>query len=124
MNYSTYKGLNLPAIADEILQKWKEENLFQQSVENRKDSKPFVFYEGPPSANGVPGIHHVMARTIKDMFCRYKTLDGYRVDRKGGWDTPRTSCRNWSGKKHWALPKKILAKKLRLKSIIKPAEKR
>ena len=85
--YNTYKNLNLPQIADEEYRRWEEEDVFAKSVENRKDNKPFVFYEGPPSANGVPGIHHVMARTIKDMFCRYKTLRGYRVDRKGGWDT-------------------------------------
>jgi isoleucyl-tRNA synthetase len=87
MEYRTYKNLNLPSLADEMLSNWEKEALFEQSIENRKDEKPYVFYEGPPSANGVPGIHHVMARTIKDMFCRYKTLNGYRVDRKGGWDT-------------------------------------
>jgi isoleucyl-tRNA synthetase len=87
MNYRSYKNLNLPVIAEEILKFWESESIFDKSLENRKDSKPYIFYEGPPSANGVPGIHHVMARTIKDMICRYKTLDGFRVDRKGGWDT-------------------------------------
>ncbi len=85
--YPEYKTLDLPKVADQILETWKNENTFEQSIELRKDEKPFVFYEGPPSANGLPGIHHVMARAIKDIFCRYKTLDGYQVNRKAGWDT-------------------------------------
>ena len=85
--YRTYKNLNLPEAANEMLGFWKEHNIFDKSINNRADNQPYIFYEGPPSANGVPGIHHVMARTIKDMFCRYKTLKGFRVDRKGGWDT-------------------------------------
>ena len=85
--YPEYKGLNLPQTADQILGKWKSENTFQKSIDSRDANKPFVFYEGPPSANGMPGIHHVMARAIKDIFCRYKTLKGYRVNRKAGWDT-------------------------------------
>ncbi|MFZ6050789.1 isoleucine--tRNA ligase [Halocola ammonii] len=85
--YPEYKGLNLPQTADEILEKWKSENTFQKSIDSRDANKPFVFYEGPPSANGMPGIHHVMARAIKDIFCRYKTLKGFRVNRKAGWDT-------------------------------------
>ncbi|MFT6441886.1 MAG: isoleucyl-tRNA synthetase, partial [Salibacteraceae bacterium] len=85
--YPEYKTLDLPAVADRILKTWENENTFEQSIELRKDEKPFVFYEGPPSANGLPGIHHVMARAIKDIFCRYKTLDGYLVNRKAGWDT-------------------------------------
>lgn len=85
--YPEYKGLDLPQIASDILKQWEKDNTFQQSIETRDADKPFVFYEGPPSANGMPGIHHVMARTIKDLFCRYKTLKGYRVNRKAGWDT-------------------------------------
>lgn len=85
--YPEFKQLNLPAIAAEILAKWEAENTFEQSITSREGNKPFTFYEGPPSANGLPGIHHVMARAIKDIFCRYKTLQGYQVKRKGGWDT-------------------------------------
>ena len=85
--YRTLKHVNWPAIEEEIKQQWDKDNTFTQSIESRLDSKRFVFYEGPPSANGMPGIHHVMARAIKDVFCRYKTLQGYRVERKGGWDT-------------------------------------
>jgi isoleucyl-tRNA synthetase len=85
--YSEYKQLNLPDVNKEILAYWKKENVFQQSIETRKGNPSFTFYEGPPSANGMPGIHHVMARAIKDIFCRYKTLQGYQVNRKAGWDT-------------------------------------
>ncbi|MEY3248213.1 MAG: hypothetical protein RL742_256 [Bacteroidota bacterium] len=85
--YREFKQLHLPSIDAEILQFWEEERIFQQSVEQRPADRPFVFYEGPPSANGIPGIHHVMARAVKDLFCRYQTLKGFRVERKGGWDT-------------------------------------
>jgi isoleucyl-tRNA synthetase len=85
--YPEYKGLDLSAVADEVLLGWQKNNTFQKSITGRNEQKPFVFYEGPPSANGMPGIHHVMARSIKDIFCRYKTLKGYRVNRKAGWDT-------------------------------------
>ncbi|HFS66645.1 MAG TPA: isoleucine--tRNA ligase, partial [Flavobacteriia bacterium] len=85
--FKTYKGLNLTQIADDVLHFWEENNIFQKSIEQRDENKPFVFYEGPPSANGLPGIHHVMGRTIKDLFCRYKTMQGYQVKRKAGWDT-------------------------------------
>ena len=85
--YPEYKQLNLPEVAKEMLDVWKIENTFEKSIETREGKKPFVFYEGPPSANGLPGIHHVMARTIKDVFCRYKTLAGFQVKRKAGWDT-------------------------------------
>lgn len=87
MIYKEYKGFNLPEIEKEILAFWETESIFQQSIDSRDASKPYIFYEGPPSANGMPGIHHVVGRTIKDIFCRYKTLQGYRVERKGGWDT-------------------------------------
>jgi isoleucyl-tRNA synthetase len=85
--YPEYKGLDLPGLNGEVLKFWKERHIFEKSVQQRPEDKPFVFYEGPPSANGLPGIHHVMARAIKDVFCRYKTLQGFRVERKAGWDT-------------------------------------
>ena len=85
--YKEYKGLNLPEIDKQILNFWDTEGVFDKSVEQRDPNNTFVFYEGPPSANGLPGIHHVMARTIKDIFCRFQTLNGKRVERKGGWDT-------------------------------------
>ncbi|MBL7817369.1 MAG: isoleucine--tRNA ligase [Saprospiraceae bacterium] len=85
--YKEYKGLNLPEIDKEILKFWDTEGVFEKSVAQRDPQNSFVFYEGPPSANGQPGIHHVMARTIKDIFCRFQTLNGKRVERKGGWDT-------------------------------------
>ena len=85
--YREYKQLDLPQVGKEILDYWQENKVFEASVNNREGSPSFTFYEGPPSANGMPGIHHVMARTIKDMYCRYKTLRGYQVKRKGGWDT-------------------------------------
>ncbi len=85
--YREFKHLHLPSIDAEIRQFWEDERIFEQSVEQRPTDKSYVFYEGPPSANGKPGIHHVMARTVKDLFCRYNTLKGYRVERKGGWDT-------------------------------------
>ncbi|MGB3800441.1 MAG: isoleucine--tRNA ligase [Lewinella sp.] len=85
--YKEFKNLDLPTIDKEILAFWEENDIFRRSIEERPKDNPFVFYEGPPSANGQPGIHHVMARTIKDMFCRFQTLQGKRVERKGGWDT-------------------------------------
>ncbi|MFM7015323.1 MAG: isoleucine--tRNA ligase [Bacteroidota bacterium] len=85
--YPEYKQLNLPAVADEILQYWQDKSIFERSVAEREGKPSYTFYEGPPSANGLPGIHHVMARSIKDIFCRYKTQKGFQVKRKGGWDT-------------------------------------
>src|SRR5580704_5024056 len=85
--YKEYQQLNLPAIGQEILAKWEACRAFEKSVELREGSTPFVFYEGPPSANGLPGIHHVISRTLKDLVCRYKTMQGFQVKRKGGWDT-------------------------------------
>ena len=85
--FNEYKQLNLPQLSKEILAEWEKEDLFRQSVETRKGHQPFLFFEGPPSANGMPGIHHVLARTIKDTFCRFKTMQGYEVRRKAGWDT-------------------------------------
>ena len=85
--FREYKGLNLTKVADETLAFWEKEDIFEKSIATRSENKPFVFFEGPPSANGLPGIHHVMARAIKDIFCRYKTLQGFQVKRKAGWDT-------------------------------------
>ncbi|MEO9849859.1 MAG: isoleucine--tRNA ligase [Reichenbachiella sp.] len=87
MSYKEYKNINYAEVADEVLEFWKKNEVFQKSVNERDGAETFVFYEGPPSANGTPGIHHVMARAVKDIFCRYKTLKGYQVKRKGGWDT-------------------------------------
>ena len=85
--FPEYKGLDLPNVADQILNYWQENNIFEKSVTTREGKKPFVFFEGPPSANGLPGVHHVLARAIKDIFPRYKTMKGYQVKRKAGWDT-------------------------------------
>ncbi|HVU97536.1 MAG TPA: isoleucine--tRNA ligase [Puia sp.] len=85
--YKEYQQLNLPAISQDLLAKWTDERTFEKSVELREGASPFVFYEGPPSANGLPGIHHVISRTLKDLVCRYKTMQGFQVKRKGGWDT-------------------------------------
>ena len=87
MPYNEYKSLNLPDIDREVRSFWENNDIFNKSIAERADGQPFVFYEGPPSANGLPGIHHVMARAIKDLFCRYHTMKGERVERKGGWDT-------------------------------------
>ncbi len=85
--YQEYKGLNLPNVASTVLEKWNAEKIFEQSITSREGKTPYVFFEGPPSANGLPGIHHVMARSIKDIFCRFQTLKGFQVKRKAGWDT-------------------------------------
>ena len=86
-NFKEYKGLDLAKTAEDILHFWEENDVFHKSISTRKGNDPFVFYEGPPSANGLPGIHHMMSRTIKDLFCRFKTMQGYVVERKAGWDT-------------------------------------
>ena len=85
--FNEYKQLNLPEVSREVLADWEKEDLFHKSIETREGHPQFLFFEGPPSANGMPGIHHVLARTIKDTFCRYKTMQGYQVHRKAGWDT-------------------------------------
>ena len=85
--FKEYAGLNLSDINKEVLADWNAAGLFEKSVALREGAPSFVFFEGPPSANGMPGIHHVMARTIKDLFCRYKTMQGFQVKRKAGWDT-------------------------------------
>ena len=85
--YPTYKGLDLPNVASRVLENWEKKNVFEKSISTREGKEPFIFFEGPPSANGLPGIHHAMGRSIKDIFCRYKTLKGFQVKRKAGWDT-------------------------------------
>ena len=87
MKFAEHSGLNLFATNEEVLKMWDEQDLFHRSMTEREGCPSFVFFEGPPSANGHPGIHHVMARTIKDVFCRYKTMQGFQVNRKAGWDT-------------------------------------
>ena len=87
MKFKEYKGLDLAQTAADVLGEWDARDTFHKSITTREGHPAFVFYEGPPSANGTPGIHHVMARTIKDVFCRYKTQQGYLVHRKAGWDT-------------------------------------
>ena len=87
MTFKEYKGLDLVAVSDEILRRWKSNRAFEKSLELREGAPEFIFFEGPPSANGMPGIHHVMARSIKDAICRYKTQSGYKVNRRAGWDT-------------------------------------
>lgn len=87
MKYKEYQQLNLPAIGEEILKRWEKNESFEKSIALKEGKPPFVFYEGPPSANGMPGIHHVISRTLKDLVCRYKTMKGFQVKRKGGWDT-------------------------------------
>jgi len=87
MKFAEYKGLDLPKVSEKVLDFWKDEQIFEKSVSTREGKESYVFYEGPPSANGMPGIHHVMARTIKDIFPRYKTMKGFQVKRKAGWDT-------------------------------------
>ena len=86
MSFKEYKTLDLIKISEQISSFWNVDKTFKKSISTR-DDKEFIFYEGPPSANGMPGIHHVMARAIKDIFCRYKTLNGFKVNRKAGWDT-------------------------------------
>ncbi|MDG1147213.1 MAG: class I tRNA ligase family protein, partial [Crocinitomicaceae bacterium] len=85
--YPTYKGLDLPDVASRTLENWNKKNVFEKSISTREGKESFIFFEGPPSANGLPGIHHAMGRSIKDIFCRYKTLKGFQVKRKAGWDT-------------------------------------
>ena len=87
MNFNEYKYLNLPKISDEILSHWEKNRIFKKSIEQSKGKTPYIFFEGPPSANGLPGIHHVLARSIKDIFLRFKTMKGFHVERKAGWDT-------------------------------------
>ncbi|PSQ87970.1 MAG: hypothetical protein BRD42_00320, partial [Bacteroidetes bacterium QS_3_64_15] len=85
--FDTPDQISLPDLEEEVLDWWDDHDIFARSIEEREGQPTFTFYEGPPTANGTPGIHHVLARAIKDIFCRYKTMQGYQVDRKAGWDT-------------------------------------
>ena len=110
-------------VATEILEFWKQDKIFEKSVSVREGSPTFTFYEGPPSANGTPGIHHVMARTVKDIFCRFKTLQGYQVKRKGGWDTHGLQV-ELQVEKELGITRTTLEKKSLLKSTTRSAAKR
>ena len=90
--FTEYSQFDLSQVNKDVLKKWDENQVFAKSMTERDGCPSFVFFEGPPSANGMPGIHHVMARTIKDIFCRYKTMKGYQVKRKAGWGYARTAC--------------------------------
>ena len=87
MSFKEYKGLDLVKTGKRVLERWRKEHAFEKSMELREGAPEFIFFEGPPSANGKPGIHHVMARSIKDAVCRYKSMSGYKVRRRAGWDT-------------------------------------
>ena len=119
--FTEYKGLDLPTVASEVLDFWKKETIFEKSVTTREGNTPFVFFEGPPSANGLPGIHHVMARAIKDIFCRYKTQKGFQVKRKAGWDTHGLPVELGTEKE--LSPKKISERKFLLKNTTKLVRK-
>jgi isoleucyl-tRNA synthetase len=121
--YREYQQLNLPSIEQEILAKWAEKQAFEKSVSLREGATPFVFYEGPPSANGMPGIHHVISRTLKDLVCRYKTMKGFQVKRKGGWDTHGLPI-ELGVEKELGITKEDIGKKILLKSITRNAVKR
>jgi len=112
VKYKEFSGLNLPLFEQEILAKWADIQAFEKSVSLREGATPFVFYEGPPSANGMPGIHHVISRTLKDLVCRYKTMKGFQVKRKGGWDTHGLPI-ELGVEKNWASPKRISGRRYR-----------
>jgi isoleucyl-tRNA synthetase len=121
--FTEYKGMDLPTSASEILDFWKNENIFEKSVTTREGNQPYVFFEGPPSANGLPGIHHVMARAIKDIFCRYKTQKGFQVKRKAGWDTHGLPV-ELGTEKELGITKEDIGKLFRSKNTTKPANAR
>jgi isoleucyl-tRNA synthetase len=121
--YPEFNGLHLPTIEAEILDAWKKEQAFEQSVQLREGKTPFVFYEGPPSANGMPGIHHVISRTLKDMMCRYKTMQGFQVKRKGGWDTHGLPV-ELGVEKELGITKEDIGVKISVEEYNKNAEKR
>jgi isoleucyl-tRNA synthetase len=122
MKFKEYKGLDLSKLAVEILDDWERNNSFEKSVTLRNDSPQFIFYEGPPSANGMPGIHHVMARSIKDIFCRYKTLKGFQVNRKAGWDTHGLPI-ELSVEKELGITKEDIGKKISIEEYNKACKK-
>ena len=122
MKYPEYKKLDLPEIGNQELHRWMEQKVFEQSVSSREGKPAFTFYEGPPSANGLPGIHHVMARAIKDIFCRYKTLKGFQVKRKGGWDTHGLPI-ELSVEKTLGITKEDIGKKLSVEDYNKACRK-
>ena len=100
--FKEYKGLDLPKLGEEILDFWKEQHVFEQSISTREGATPFVFFEGPPSANGLPGIHHVMARAIKDIFCRYKTQKGFKVHIRSSRKIQKRDRKVWNCKKYYS----------------------
>ena len=122
MEFKEYNGLNLSQLAVEILEDWESNKAFEKSIALRKDSPQFIFYEGPPSANGMPGIHHVMARSIKDIFCRYKTLKGFQVNRKAGWDTHGLPI-ELSVEKELGITKEDIGKKISIEEYNKACKK-
>ncbi len=109
--FPEYDNLQLSGVNKKVLDQWQEEDLFARTLALREGAPSFVFYEGPPSANGMPGIHHVMARSIKDIFCRYKTMKGFRVDRKAGWDTHGLPRRARGSRRPSASRRKISARR-------------
>jgi isoleucyl-tRNA synthetase len=121
--YKEFSGLNLPAFEAEILAKWTEKQAFEKSISLREGATPFVFYEGPPSANGMPGIHHVISRTLKDLVCRYKTMKGFQVKRKGGWDTHGLPI-ELGVEKELGITKEDIGKKISVEDYNKNAAKR
>jgi isoleucyl-tRNA synthetase len=122
MIFKEYKGLDLIKISNEILDFWEDNSIFKKSIESKEKNKNFIFYEGPPSANGTPGIHHMMGRTIKDIFCRYKTLKGYIVKRKGGWDTHGLPV-ELSVEKELGINKEDIGTKIRIEHYNKECKK-
>ena len=122
MKFKEYNGLDLSKLAVEILEDWECNKAFEKSIALRKDSPQFIFYEGPPSANGMPGIHHVMARSIKDIFCRYKTLKGFQVNRKAGWDTHGLPI-ELSVEKELGITKEDIGKKISIEEYNKACKK-
>ena len=122
MKFKEYNGLDLSKLAVEILEDWETNKAFEKSIALRKDSPQFIFYEGPPSANGMPGIHHVMARSIKDIFCRYKTLKGFQVNRKAGWDTHGLPI-ELSVEKELGITKEDIGKKISIEEYNKACKK-
>ena len=123
MAFKEYKGLDLVAAGNEILDRWKKNHAFEKSLELREGAPEFIFFEGPPSANGMPGIHHVMARSIKDAICRYKTQSGFKVNRRAGWDTHGLPV-SLAWRKSSVSQRRISAPRSLWRSITTPAARR